>query len=201
MGARATNARLVSSRTLRAQNLVAKLPSSGVGQDVTVKIAYVLAKTKQNARAEKLVDQLNRERPVDTLLQQNALPTIRAVIELNNNRADRALALLQPALAFERAVGSIGGLQPAYVRGLAYLQAKKGIEAAAEFQKLIDHPGVVEFMPTGALARLQLARANELQGDREAARRYCQDFLALWKDADPDIPILREAKAEYVRLK
>jgi eukaryotic-like serine/threonine-protein kinase len=171
-----------------------------ISRDVRVNIAYILSKIGDNAGAELLADQLDRERPLDTLMQKSALPTIRAIIELNKNTPEGAVVLLQPALEFEQAQGYLSGLLPAYIRGLAYLQAKKGSEAASEFQKVIDHPGIVGTSVTGALARLQLGRAKVLSGDSISARRYYQDFLALWKDADSDIPIFNKAKAEYARL-
>jgi hypothetical protein len=93
-----------------------------------------------------------------------------------------------------------GTLYPVYVRGEAYLEAGQGQPAAAEFQKLIDHRGIVQNFVLGALAHLQLGRARALSGDKESARKGYQDFFALWKDADPDIPILKEAKAEYAKL-
>ena len=92
-------------------------------------------------------------------------------------------------------------LIPAYTRGLAYLQAGNGRQAAGEFQKLLDHPGILESDLKGALAHLQLGRAQAMSGDKDAARKSYRDFLSLWKDADPDIPILKEAKAEYTRLR
>jgi tetratricopeptide (TPR) repeat protein len=172
-----------------------------IGRDVKARIAYILAKIGDNAGAERLAGQLDRDRPLDTRIQKLSLPVIRALIELNNNNPERAVVLLQPALQFERADGYLGGLLPAYVRGLACLQAGKGPEAALEFQKLIDHPGIVSISVRGALARLQMARAKQLGGDHASARRFYQDFLALWKDADPDVPIFKQARAEYAALK
>jgi hypothetical protein len=93
-----------------------------------------------------------------------------------------------------------GGLYPCYVRGVAYLQLREGKQAAVEFQKLVDHPGLGFAAATTALSRLQLARAQLMMGDKAAARRSYQDFLTLWKDADPDIPIYQQAKAEYAKL-
>jgi hypothetical protein len=92
-------------------------------------------------------------------------------------------------------------LYPVYVRGLAYLASKQGPGAAAEFQKVLDHPGIVLYEPIGALARLGMARAHALAGDTGAARKAYEDFLDLWKDADPDIPMLKEARAEYERVR
>ena len=93
-----------------------------------------------------------------------------------------------------------GGLYPAYVRGQAYLEAQQGREAAAEFQKVLDHRGIVLADPIGALAHLQLGRAYVISGDATKAKSAYRDFLTLWKDADPDVPILKKAKAEYARL-
>ena len=116
----------------------------------------------------------------------------------------RAIELLQAASSYE--LGSptsvIGlALYPVYVRGLAYLAARNGPAAATEFQKILDHAGVALNEPMGALAHLQIARASALQGERDKSRTAYQDFLTLWKDADPDIPILKQAKAEYAKLK
>jgi Tfp pilus assembly protein PilF len=92
-------------------------------------------------------------------------------------------------------------MYPSYLRGLAYLQLHQGRQAAAEFQKMIDHPGVVMRDVIGALARLQMARAHQMEGNTAAALHYYEEFLALWKDADPDLQPLRDAKAEYARLR
>ena len=127
---------------------------------------------------------------------------------LNRGESSHAIELLQIAVPYELAVPSIdyyfffGGLYPAYVRGEAYLAAHQGVEAAAEFQKILDHPGIVLSDPIGALAHLGLARAYDLQGDTAKATAAYQDFLTLWKDADTDtdIPIYKQAKAEYTKL-
>ncbi len=97
-------------------------------------------------------------------------------------------------------VETLNVLYPVYLRGEAYLAAKQGIAAAAEFEKILDHPGLVRNAPIGALAHLQLGRANALSGDTDKAKSAYNDFLTLWKDADPDIPVLKEAKAEYAKL-
>src|SRR5258707_11698475 len=113
-----------------------------------------------------------------------------------------AIAALQPSLKYELSYNfSFNSLYPAYIRGLAYLQLGEGRLAAAEFQKLLDHPGLVGRDVIGALAHLQLARAQKMMGDQAAARRSYQDFLTLWKDADADIPIYGQAKAEYAKLR
>ena len=131
----------------------------------------------------------------------NYLPTIHAAVALLAGSATKAIEALAPAAPYE--LGSPGftlSLYPVYLRGEAYVAARQGSAAVAEFQKILDHPGVVANEPIGALAHLGLGRAYALQGDGSKARAAYQDFLALWKDADPDIPILKEAKAEYAKL-
>jgi eukaryotic-like serine/threonine-protein kinase len=123
---------------------------------------------------------------------------IYAQIDLAEHHPAAALAALEPALAFDLGAGR---LFPTYVRGQAYLQAKDGTAAAAEFQRILDHPTVVVNLPYGALARLGLARAYALQGKMEQARSACEDFLALWNGGDEDVPVLRQAKAELAGLK
>ena len=149
--------------------------------------------------AEAAAQQLVKESPTDTLVNAVAVPVIRAGIALNQAKPGKAIELLQTATPYE--FGYAAGVQPNYVRGLAYLKLHQGKEAAAEFQKILDHPGICMFMlPTCRLARLQLGRARAEAGDAGGARTAYQDFFALWKDADPDIPILKEAKAEYAKL-
>jgi eukaryotic-like serine/threonine-protein kinase len=138
-----------------------------------------------------------------TYVHFNYLPTIRAQLALRRNDSSRAIEsskaieILQAAAPYELGAG---GLYPVYVRGEAYLAAHQGNEAAAEFKKILDHRGVVLNEPIGALAKLGLARAFSLQGDTAKAKSAYQDFLTLWKDADPDIPILIAAKAECAKL-
>ncbi|MFZ0277722.1 MAG: protein kinase [Candidatus Sulfotelmatobacter sp.] len=149
--------------------------------------------------AEAAAQQLVKENPTDTLINAVAVPLIRAGIALNQGNPGKAIELLQTATPYE--FGYAAGVQPNYVRGLAYLKLHQGKEAAAEFQKILDHPGICMFMlPTCRLARLQLGRARAEAGDPGGARTAYQDFFALWKDADPDVPILKEAKAEYAKL-
>ncbi len=126
---------------------------------------------------------------------------------MNHSEPARAIELLQIAVPYELGTprssihGFFGALYPVYVRGLAQLAAHHGAEAAAEFQKILDHRGIVLSDPIGALARLGIARAYELHGDRAKAKADYQDFLTLWKDADPDIPVYKQAKAEYAKLR
>ncbi len=162
-------------------------------------VAYVLAQAGDAARAESLANEIVKERPSDTLANVYALPTIRAAIEMNRNNPGKAIEILQPVIPYDLA--NLRGLSSVYDRGQAYLLLHKGNEAAAEFQKILDHPGVVFNSITGALAHLQVGRAYTMAGDEAKARAAYQDFFALWKDADPDIPILKQAKAEYAKFK
>jgi predicted Zn-dependent protease len=166
-------------------------------------VALALARAGDTAGAENLADELDKTFPRDTLVQRQWLPTVRAGVALQRKDPNQAIELLKVASTIE--LGSITAGQmiflcPVYVRGEAYLMLHDGNRAAAEFQKFIDHRGLVANFPWGALARLGLARAYALQGDTAKARAAYQDFLTLWKDADPDIPILKEAKAEYAKL-
>ena len=166
------------------------------GQDMQFTAALAFA--GEAVRAQKLTDDLGKRFPENTIVHLNYLPTIRAQLALSRNDNSTAIEVLQAAAAYE--LGSLGGLYPVYVRGEAYLAAHQGTEAAAEFQKILDHRGVVLNSPIGALAHLQLARAYAMRGDAAKARAAYQDFLTLWKDADPDIPILKQAKGEYAKL-
>lgn len=186
--------------TTLANELSDHVRQKDAGDLVTIWSAIVSAETGDNVRATKFADELNREWPVSTLIQKNILPTIRAMIQLNRNHPQEVLSILQPVEGYEMAATFDTGLLPAYIRGRAYLMLHQGPEAAREFQKLLEHPGIVEISVIGALAHLQSARAKHMAGDDDAARRDYQDFLALWKDADPDIPILKQAKLEYAKL-
>ncbi len=152
-----------------------------------------------------MADDLGKRFPEDTVVQCNYLPTLRAKIALLRSNPQQALDALGIAAPYELGLPSYSfynwpNLYPVYVRGEAYLAAHRGSEAAAEFHKILDHRGIVLNEPIGALAHLQLARAYVLQGDISKAKAAYQDFLTLWKDADPDIPILKQAKAEFAKL-
>jgi eukaryotic-like serine/threonine-protein kinase len=166
--------------------------------------ALVLAGSGDAKRAEALIQDLQKRFPFHTMVQSYWLPTIRAQIALVNQQPQQAIDMLQAARPVElgQPLSTQGPycLYPVYVRGEAYLAAGQGGAAAAEFQKLIDHRGISWSCATGALARLGLGRAYALAGDKTKAHAAYQDFLALWKDAEPDIPILKEAKAEYAKL-
>jgi tetratricopeptide (TPR) repeat protein len=171
--------------------------------DVKVGATLALARAGDTAEAEKLAAELDKTYPLDTLVQRNWLPTIRAAVALERKDPSRAIELLRDASAIELGQATSGlsiYLCPAYVRGEAYLMLHDGNRAAVEFQKFIDHRGIVVNFPWGALARLGLARAYAMQGDTAKARAAYQDFLTLWKDADPDIPVLLAAKSEYAKL-
>jgi tetratricopeptide (TPR) repeat protein len=147
------------------------------------------------ARAQSFLSQLDKDFPDDTFVQYLYLPTMRGAIAVKQKDPDRAVKALEAARPYEMGVES--ALLPVYVRGLAYLEAKDGAKAAAEFQKIIDHPGVVQDAPIGPLARLQLGRAYLLQGNAAQSKAAYDDFLNRWKGADADVPILREAQTEY----
>ena len=186
-----------------AKQGVAKALGLSPGRDVKLFTALTLARTGDSARARALADELEKAQPSDTMLKVYWLPTIRAAAELNVHNPTQAIIDLEAAAPYELGQPpqlQLGTLYPVYLRGQAQLIAHNGQAAAIEFQKILDHRGVVLNYPLGALARLGLARAHALSGDTAKARTAYQDFLALWKDADPDIPILKEAKAEYAKL-
>jgi len=170
------------------------------GRDVKVLAALTLARIGDVSRAETLARELEKNYPTHTLLKLYCLPTINAAIALNTDNSSQAIVDLEAAAPYELGGTIIGGLYPAYLRGQAYLLAHNGTAAAAEFQKLLDHMGIVVNFVTGSLAHLQIGRAYAMAGDTAKAKAAYQDFLTLWKDADPDIPILKQAKAEYARL-
>jgi eukaryotic-like serine/threonine-protein kinase len=171
-----------------------------------IALAFALTDTSKNFQAQikKLLNDLARRFPEDTVVQFNYLPTINAMLQINTGNPAKAIEILEAARPYD--LGSPSNismslsLYPVYVRGLAYLSAKQGTQAVAEFQKILTHRGIVQTEPIGGLAQLGLARAYVLQDDTTKAKAAYQDFLALWKDADPDIPVLKEAKVEYAKL-
>ena len=169
------------------------------GRDVNWTGALALALVGDAVRAQALADDLGKRFPEDTLVRVVYLPTLHAQIALTFNDSSKAIEDLQAAAPYE--LGAVEyALNPIFVRGEAYLTAHRGGEAAIEFQKILDHRTIVVNSPIGALAHLQLGRAYAMQGDTAKARSAYQDFLALWKNADPDLPILKEAKEEYAKL-
>jgi eukaryotic-like serine/threonine-protein kinase len=173
--------------------------------DPSYAFALASAYAGDASRAQRIADDFDRRFPQGTVVQFNYLPTLRAKLELVRSNPQRAISDLEPAVPYELGLPAAGfynwpNLYPVYVRGEAYLAAHQGKEAAAEFQKILDHRGVVLNEPIGALAHLQIGRAYSLQGDTVKARSAYNDFLTLWKDADPDIPILKQAKTEFAKL-
>jgi tetratricopeptide (TPR) repeat protein len=184
--------------TARAREQVAS-----VARDLPVEAALAFARAGDIERAQKLADEAQREAPLDNVFINYWLPTVRAAIEIDRKNPAKAIEFLK-GVSYESGQG--GDVEygvmyyPSYVRGQAYLQLHQGPEAATEFHKLIDHPSMLANNPLFVLAHLGLARALEMQGQRDKAREAYQEFFNLWKDADPDIPILQQAKAEYAKL-
>jgi serine/threonine protein kinase len=186
----------------RASLAVAR--SSGV--DVQYASALALAYAGDTGRAQSLTEELNKRFPEATTVQFNYLPTVRAKLALDRGNPSAALEMLRAALPSELGQTTFSGeyawngLYPVFVRGEAYLSAHQGSNAAAEFQEILDHRGIVWNSPIGALAHLQIGRAYALSGDKIKAKSAYEDFFTLWKDADPDVPILKSARAEYDKL-
>jgi eukaryotic-like serine/threonine-protein kinase len=180
-------------------------------RDVEYGAAFALALSEDSSRSQTLANDLEKRFPADTEVRFTYLPAIRALLALNHDPkggdSSKAIDLLKSAVPYDLGVplcgapGFFGIFYTIYVRGLAYQAAHQGAEAAAEFQKIVDHRAIVVSDPIGALAHLQLGRAFALSGDKTKAKAAYQDFLTLWKDADPDIPILKQANAEYAKLK
>ena len=170
------------------------------GRDAQYGAALALALVGDEIRAQTVADALGKSFPQDTFAQFNYLPTLRAQLALCRKDASNAVEALHVAAPYELGTVGMGTLYPVYVRGLAYLAAHKGTEAAAEFQKILDHRGVVLNDPIGALSHLELGRGYAMAGDSGKAMVAYQDFFTLWKEADPTIPILKLAKVEYTKL-
>jgi hypothetical protein len=171
-------------------------------KDVRVVAGLALARAGDVSRAAAIVKDLNRRFPTDTLLNRYWLPSIQAAVEIDRKNPAGAIETLQVTVPYE-----LGGepiqldtLYPVYLRGLAYLMSRDGSAAAAEFRKIVDHRGRVSNCSLGVLVHVQLAKAYALSGEEEKARNVLQEFLKLWRDADPDIAILRQAQAEYAKL-
>jgi tetratricopeptide (TPR) repeat protein len=175
-------------------------------REVQYGAALALAIAGDSSQAQTLTNDLERSFPEDTSVKFNYLPTVRAFLALNHGDPAKAIELLQVAVPYELGQprssqgGFFGALYPVFARGQAYLVARQGAEATKEFQKILDHPGTMVGDPISVLAHLQLGRAYAMSGDIAKAKAAYQDFLTLWRDADPDIPILKEAKAEYAKL-
>jgi hypothetical protein len=191
----------IGNVALAGQGVAAALALS-TGRDVKTAAALTVARAGDTPRAKALAEELEKDYPTNTLIRLYWLPAINAAIELGKNNSSQALVDLEPAAPYERGLAgtSINYLYPAYLRGQAYLLTHDGNAAAAEFQKLLDHPGIAQNFVTQALAHLRIGRAYAMAGDTAKARVAYQDFFNIWKDADQDIPILKEAKAEYEKL-
>jgi tetratricopeptide (TPR) repeat protein/predicted Ser/Thr protein kinase len=196
---------LLGNTDTARQNAAAAAALAPGSRDAEAQAALAYALAGDAAHAKSLADDLAKRFPQDTLVQSVWLPTVRAQIEMGRKNAARSIELLQAAAPYE--LGMLSGsatnscLYPVYVRAEAYLGAQQGPASAAEFQKILNHRGLLWNCATGALAHLGLARAYALQGETAKAKAAYQDFLTLWKDADPDIPILIAAKSEYARMK
>jgi serine/threonine protein kinase len=172
-----------------------------MGRDERYGVALAHALLGDSVQASVLADDLGKNFPEDTVVRYNYLPTLHAQIALSRNESSKAIEVLQAAGPYELGNVSNFSLYPVFVRGQAFLAADQGSEAADEFQQILDHRGIVLNEPIGALAHLQIGRAYAMQGDTAKAKAAYQDFLTLWKDADPDIPVLIAAKSEYAKLK
>jgi len=174
-------------------------------RDVETLAALAFARMGDSARAQKAADELKKQYPVNTAINQYWLLVVRAAIDINHSDPGKAVENLRRASLYERgnpppSTSGAAFMYPGYVRGQAYLLLRKGNEAATEFQELLDHRTLVANFPLGALAHLGIARSYSMQGDTTKAKAAYQDFLTLWKDADSDIPILIAAKSEYAKL-
>jgi serine/threonine protein kinase/tetratricopeptide (TPR) repeat protein len=189
--------------TAQARQDVAAALKISPGRNVKLLAGLALARSGETAQAKALVDELEKNYPSETVLKVYWLPTIRAALDLNANNSTQAIESLEAAAPYELGEPEqfqLGTMYPVYVRGLAYLAAHNGTAAAGQFQRILDHPGIVINFPTGVLAHLQLGRAYAMAGDGAKAKAAYQDFSNLWKDADPDVPILKQAKAEFAKL-
>ena len=192
--------------TNEARSNVTSALKSSSDRDVLYFAALALAYSKEDVRARELAGDLNKRFPEDTIVQFNYLPTLRARLALNKGNAAEAIENLRVAEPYELGVSTDcqfnwSAMYPVFVRGEAYLAARQGNQAATEFQKILNYRGVVVNQPIAPLAHLGLGRAYVLQGDTVRAKAAYQDFLTLWKDADTDIPVLKQANAEYAKLR
>jgi eukaryotic-like serine/threonine-protein kinase len=189
--------RVIEARKTEDQSLQSKLE-----RNRRMILALSLARSGRTDEAERIAGEVSHEAPLDTIVQNYLVPTVRAAVKLHQHDPHAAIDLLRETVPYDLAdTQSFDYLYPAYIRGLAYLELGDGRSAAGEFQKLIDNPGLCWGYITCPLARLQLGRAARLMGDSASARASYEEFLSIWKDADPDLPVYRQAKAEYSQLK
>jgi serine/threonine protein kinase/tetratricopeptide (TPR) repeat protein len=182
----------------KAKVLAASSSALAHGRANMAPAAVALAMSGDGKRAQAILDDLSHRFPDDTILHRVSIPEAKALIELQGKAPEKAIEALQATTPYELGIDEL--LLPLYIRGQAYLRAKRGAEAVQEFQRVVDHRGIAPTFPEHALARLGLGRAYRITGDAAKARAAYQDFFALWKDADPDVPILKEARAEYGKL-
>ena len=188
---------------IAARQAVARALALSPGRDVKVLSALALARAGESSQSKTIMAELKKSEPSNTFLKVYWFPVLEASMAIAQHAPDRAVIALEPALPYELGnppPEAIGTLHPAYLRGLAFLDERNGTSAASEFQKFLDHPGIVQNFVLASLAHLQLGRAYAISGDQTKARTAYRDFLTLWKDADPDVPILQAAKAEYAKL-
>jgi len=191
-----------AGRSIQARKAQDQALQSQLERGQSMMLALSLARSGRVQEAERLADEVSRVAPLDTIVQKYLVPTVRAAIKLQQHDPKAAIAVLRDTAQYDLAfTTSFDYLYPAYIRGLAYLDSGDGQSAAGEFQKLIDNPGLCLGYITGPLARLQLGRAEKLMGDNASARESYEEFLNNWKDADADIPVYRQAKAEYAQLR
>jgi tetratricopeptide (TPR) repeat protein len=175
-------------------------------RDVQLMAALTLARAGELVKAQQLAEDIGNGFPHDTLINGYWLPTIRAAIEIHRKNPSKSISILEPTVTYELGEPSPllqagGSLYPVYLRAQSYLFLQRGHEAANEFQKILDHGSILVNCPLSALAHLGLARALAVSGDRVKARAEYRNFLTIWRDADPSIPILRQAKAEYAAMR
>jgi serine/threonine protein kinase len=184
-----------------ARKMAAQALTMSQGQDVLTAAAMTYAESGDAGGAEKIAEKLNAESPLDTLVQNYWLPSIRATLALRRGDAKQAITLLQVSIPYELGLTNVTNMVPIYLRGMAFMKAGRASEAAAEFQKMWSHRGVAPNAAIRVLALLQKARAEAAAGDKASARRSYQDLLAIWKQADPDLAALKQARIEYEALK
>ncbi|HEX3822701.1 MAG TPA: hypothetical protein VHW45_20385, partial [Candidatus Sulfotelmatobacter sp.] len=188
--------------TQEVRPLATAMLSKAQDADIRAGAAFLLAAVGDSARAQQLADELAKESPDDTLLNKADLAVIRATLALQRNQPAQAIAQLESDIPYQFGAGPrSAGYEPFAIRAEAYLRTHDGTNAAAEYQKILDHRGLDPVSPLYSLAHLGLGRAYALQGDNAKAKSAYQDFFAIWKDADPDVPVLKTAKAEYEKLK
>jgi eukaryotic-like serine/threonine-protein kinase len=191
-----------AGRAIQARRVEDQALQSKLDRNNTMVLALSLARSGRTKEAERLTDEVSRQAPLATSVQNYLVPAVRAAVKLQQHDPHAAIDLLRGTVQYDLAfTQSFDFLYPAYIRGQAYLESGDGRSAAREFQKLIDNPGMCWEFITAPLARLQLGRAERLMGDNAAARKSYEEFFTIWKDADPDVPIYRQAKSEYAQLK